>query len=50
MKNVKTMALALAAGVGRGFPDFEKVRKFCSADFSKSAQKVRKTGMKKGTV
>lgn len=50
MKNVKTMALALAAGVERGFPDFEKVRKFCSADFSKSAQKVRKTGMKKGTV
>lgn len=50
MKNVKTMALALAAGVGRGFPDFEKVRKFCSADFSQSAQKVRKTGMKKGTV
>ena len=38
MKNVKTLALALAAGVGRGFPDFEKVRKFCSADFSKSAQ------------
>jgi hypothetical protein len=35
---------------GRGFPDFEKVRKFCSADFSQSAQKVRKTGMKKGTV
>ena len=33
MKNVKTMALALVAGVGRSFPDFKKVGKFCSADF-----------------
>lgn len=42
MKNVKTLALALAAGVGRGFPDFEKVRKFCSADFSKVRKKCAK--------
>ncbi|WP_279127385.1 hypothetical protein [Acidaminococcus fermentans] len=42
MKNVKTMALALAAGVSRGFPEFEKVRKFCSADFSKVRKKCAK--------
>ena len=42
MKNVKTMALALAAGVGRGFPDFEKVGKFCSADFRKVGKNLAK--------
>ena len=50
MKNVKTMALALAAGVGRGFPDLKKCANFALLIFEKCAKSAQNRHEKRNGV